>query len=82
MKVRMLTGTYLLDTHRKKLSMDGASDATCPLCCLEDEDIVHMPTLSEFRSPHLDNVKRCLRMIWVHMHGQILLETLVHWISS
>ena len=64
-KARMLTGTYLLQTHRKKFNMEGASDATCPLCCLEDEDIVHMltqcPALSEVRSLHLDDVKRCLQ---------------------
>ena len=64
-KARMLTGTYLLQTHRKKFNMDGVSDATCPLCCLEDEDIVHMltrcPARSEVKSPHLDDLKRCLQ---------------------
>ena len=44
--------------------MDGVSDATCPLCCIEDEDIVHMltrcPELSDVRSLHLDELKRCL----------------------
>ena len=64
-KAGMLTGTYLLQTHRKKFSMEGVSDATCPLCCLEDEDIVHMltqcPALSEVRGLHLDYVKRCLQ---------------------
>ena len=41
-KVRILTGTYLLQVHRKKFRMDGVIDACCPLCCLEEEDIVHM----------------------------------------
>ena len=52
-KVRILTGTYLLPVHRKKFRMDGVTDASCPLCYLEDEDIVHMlipcPALSEVR---------------------------------
>ena len=50
-KAHMLTGTYLLQPHRKKFNIDSVSDATCPLCCLEDEVIVHMltrcPALSE-----------------------------------
>ena len=41
-KVRILTGTYLLQSHRKKFKMEGAVDAICPLCCLEDEDLVHI----------------------------------------
>ena len=75
----MLTGTYLLSTHRKKFNMEGVPNATCPLYCIEDEDIVHMltlcPALSEVRSPHLDDVKRCLQDARVHMHGQILLAS-------
>ena len=64
-KARMLTGTYLLRIHRKKFNIDGVSDATCPLCCLEDGVIVHMltrcPALTEVRSSHLDDLKRRLQ---------------------
>ena len=35
-KVRILTGTYLLQVHRKKSRMDGVTDACCPFCYLED----------------------------------------------
>ena len=28
-KARMLTGTYILQTHRQKFSIDGVTDATC-----------------------------------------------------
>ena len=38
----MLTGTYLLESCKEKFNIDGAVEATCPLCCLEDEDIGHM----------------------------------------
>ena len=33
-KVKMLTGTYLLHTHRIKFKMDRVADATCPLSYL------------------------------------------------
>ena len=33
-KVRILTGIYLLQVHRKKFRMNGVIDACCPLCCL------------------------------------------------
>ena len=61
-KVRILTGTNLLQSHRKKFKMEGVVDATCPLCYLEDEDIVHMltccPALSETRNTYLRNIKQ------------------------
>ena len=61
-KVRMLTGTYLLQTHRMKFKMDGVADATCPLCYLEDEDLVHMltrcPALSETRNRFVRVIKK------------------------
>ena len=34
-KVRILTGTFRLQVHRKKIRMDGVTDS----CYLEDEDI-------------------------------------------
>ena len=64
-KVRMVTGTYLLQTHRCKFAMDGVTDATCPLCRLEDEDIVHMltrcPALAQVRCQHLNGLKKCFQ---------------------
>ena len=60
--VRMMTGTYLLQTHRMKFKMDGVADATCPLCYLEDEDLVHMltrcPALSETRNRYVRVIKQ------------------------
>ena len=64
-KVRILTGTYLLQSHRKKFKMEGVVDVTCPLCCLEDEDLVHMltrcPALSETRNVYMKNIKACFQ---------------------
>ena len=60
-KVRILTGTYLLQSHRKKFKMEEVVGATCPLCYLEDEDIVHIltrcPAHSETRNTYLRNIK-------------------------
>ena len=41
-KWRILTGTYLLQSHKMKYNIDSVKEATCPLCCLEDEDLEHM----------------------------------------
>lgn len=64
-KVRMLTGTYLLQSHKKKFNLDGVSSSTCPLCCLEDEDIVHMltrcPALNTTRQQYLGDIKQSLQ---------------------
>ena len=37
-KARVLTGVYILQSTRHSFS-GGTIDATCQLCCLEDEDI-------------------------------------------
>jgi hypothetical protein len=42
-KCRMLTGTYLLHKDKHKFS-NGKVQADCVLCCIGDEDIVHMLT--------------------------------------
>ena len=64
-KVRILTGTYLLQVHRKKFRMDGVTDACCPLCYIEDEDIVHMlircPALNEVRITCINELKKCIQ---------------------
>ena len=64
-KVRILTGTYLLQVHRKKLRMDGVTDACCPLCCLEDEYIVHIlilcPALREVHITYINKLKKCIQ---------------------
>ena len=64
-KVRILTGTYLLQMHRKKFRMDGVTDACCPLCYLEDEDIGHMlircPALNEVRITCINELKKCIQ---------------------
>ena len=61
-KAIMLTCTYLLQVHRLKFNMDVVTDATCPLCYLEDEDITHVlkrcPALCEVRNLHLAEIKK------------------------
>ena len=65
--VRILTGTYLLQVHRKKFRMDGVIDACCPLCCLENEDIVHMvirwPALNAVRTTYINELKQCIQSL-------------------
>ena len=45
--------------------MEGVVDATCPLCCLEDEDLVHMltrcPALSETINTYIRNIKQSFK---------------------
>ena len=64
-KVRVLTGTYLLQVHRKKFRMDVVTDACCSLCYLEDEDIVHKlircPALNEVRITCINELKKCIQ---------------------
>ena len=64
-KVRILTGTYLLQVLRKKFRMDGVTEACCPLCYLEDEDTVHMliccPALNEARIKYINELKKCIQ---------------------
>ena len=66
-KVCILTGTYLLQVHRKKFRMDGVIDGCCPLCCLEDEDMVHMlrcwPALSAVRTTYINELKQCIQSL-------------------
>jgi hypothetical protein len=40
-KCKMLTGTYILQKDKHKFS-NGKVQADCVLCCIGDEDIVHM----------------------------------------
>ena len=40
-KCRILTGTYIVQTIRSKFNQYQVN-STCPLCFIEDEDIVHM----------------------------------------
>ena len=42
-KARVLTGVYILQSNRHLFS-GGTVDATCQLCCLEEEDIYHLVT--------------------------------------
>ena len=70
-KVRMLTGTYLLESH-KKFNVDGAVEATCPLCRLEDEDIGHMllrcPALRCVRNQYLAELRgRLQQHLGIHI---------------
>ena len=74
-KGRMLTGTYLLQSHKNKFNIDCAVEATCPLCCLEDEDIDHMllrcPALRCVRNQYLAELKGCLQQhLGVHIWSE------------
>ena len=78
-KVRMLTGTYLLESHKKKFNIDGAVEATCPWCRLEDEDIGHMllrcPALRCVRNQYLAELGVAFNNIWEFIYGQKTSET-------
>ena len=39
-RAKVITGTYLLQSHKAKFSQ-GSVSATCPLCKLEEEDVPH-----------------------------------------
>ena len=45
--------------------MDGVTDACCPLCCQEDEDIVHMLihclSLSVVRTAYINELNRFIQ---------------------
>ena len=78
-KVRMLTGTYLLGSHKKKFNIVGAVQATCPLCRLEDEDIGHMllrcAALRCVRNQYLAELRGAFNSIWEFIYGQKTSET-------
>ena len=59
----MLTGTYILQKDKHKFS-NGKVQADCVLCCIGDEDSVHMLTqcfaLHEIRREHANTKEnRC-----------------------
>jgi hypothetical protein len=60
-KCRMLTGTYLLQKDKHTFS-NGKVQADCVLCCIGDEDIVHMLTqcsaLHEIRREQMQILKK------------------------
>ena len=49
----------------KRFNLDGGTVATCPLCCLEDEDLVHMLTgclaLYSVRQRYLRDIQQYLQ---------------------
>ena len=51
-KARVLMDVYILQSNRRLFS-DGTVDATCQLCCLEEEDIYHLVT----RCPALYDIR-------------------------
>ena len=89
-KMHLLTGTYLLLIHQKKFNLKGVVDACCPLCCMEDEDLVHMltrcPALSETRIIHLNDIKQCVwdelgPLAWKNriVDASILVQLIMDW---
>ncbi|MES9882130.1 MAG: reverse transcriptase family protein [Sedimenticola sp.] len=52
-KARMLTGTYILQATKSRYSQYNI-EATCQMCRLEDEDIIHTIT----RCPALERIRR------------------------
>jgi hypothetical protein len=62
-KVKLLTGVYMLQTTRSKFSNRQIS-ASCPLCGSEDEDKIHFilkcPDLASRRKYYIDELKSML----------------------
>ncbi len=69
-KARILTGTYMLQTLKAKFNQFEV-DPICPLCRLENEDIVHMIT----RCPALHEARKepmsALRQFVINRVGSI-----------
>ena len=63
LQVRLLTGTCLLQIQQKKFDLEGVVDVCCPLCYLENEDLVHMltrcPALSKTKIIYLNDIIPC-----------------------
>ncbi|CAC5376932.1 unnamed protein product [Mytilus coruscus] len=59
-KVRMLTGTYMLQTLKVKF-IQAEIDPTCPICKLEAEDLQHLltscPAYRHIRKSHFQQIK-------------------------
>ena len=60
-KVRMLTGTYILQANRK--AFNQTKNSTCPLCGKEDEDMIHFITECD----KLENVRFSLMKIFIKL---------------
>ncbi|CAC5407671.1 unnamed protein product [Mytilus coruscus] len=52
-KARILTGTYMLQSNKAKFGIDNV-DATCPICFIEDENLIHFIT----RCPAFEGIRR------------------------
>ena len=67
-KVRMLTGTYILQAT--KAAFNQTRITTCPLCNEADEDIVHFmiecKALDECRQPILEALKAAIPLTYQH----------------
>ncbi|VDI77857.1 Hypothetical predicted protein [Mytilus galloprovincialis] len=59
-KVRMLTGTYMLQTLKAKFNQ-AEIDPTCPICNIEAEDLQHLltscPAYRHIRKSHFQQIK-------------------------
>lgn len=81
-KCRMITGTYILQSTLSKYN-NSEVDRTCPLCRLEDENIVHFLTkcnsLHHYRRQYLLELKNlfdgALQAYWLNLTKDFILLT-------
>jgi hypothetical protein len=68
--ILQLAGTYILQKDKHTFS-NGKVQADCVLCCIGDEDIVHMLTqcsaLHEIRREQMQILKKTV-VEYMHMH--------------
>lgn len=60
-RVRMITGTYMLQTNKCRFS-HYQIDPVCPICRIESEDIIHVltrcPVYHEIRKTHIPKINK------------------------
>ena len=73
-KCRLLSGTYILQTNQAKFNGNDV-DPTCPLCRMENEDIIHFlikcNSLHQYRRKYLHDLKELFdgdfQMYWTNV---------------
>lgn len=83
-KIRLLTGTYILQTKVSKFNQYEVDD-TCPLCQIESEDTCHFiikcNALHQYRTKHLNELKSIIceidEEVWRTLSHDLLLLTKV-----
>lgn len=77
-KVRMLTGSYVLQANRSKFNKSEVSPI-CPLCKLAPEDLRHFilecPSLHDVRGGYLEEIEKTLKQAVPDCATQILADS-------